>query len=152
ALDHGTETETQDVELGGDGLHGRQLLVGVAPAFDQLLADLGGREATIQAGGLEGGVGLKMILDQTAKVVEEIGQMELHRLGSAPAESIGTSEARAHLVTGLAEGVAAPAKETSGFALAELELVESVGHETAPLRSRERLGRFEQQVAQPCGD
>src|SRR4051794_26454591 len=93
-----------------------------------------------------------MILDQTAQVVEEMGQMELHRLASAPAEGIGTSEAGAHLVTGLAEGVAAAAEETSGFALAELELVESVGHEVAPLRSRQRLGRFVQQLAQPCGD
>jgi hypothetical protein len=42
ALDHGAQTEAQEVELGGDGLHGGQLLVGVAAALDQLLADLGG--------------------------------------------------------------------------------------------------------------
>src|SRR3954452_895744 len=42
ALDDGAQAETQDVELGGDGLYGRQLLVGVAAALDQLLAALGG--------------------------------------------------------------------------------------------------------------
>src|SRR6516162_4291920 len=126
ALDHGTEPEAQDVELGGDGLHRRQLLVGVAAALDQLLADLGGRQATIQAGGLEGGVGLKMVLDQAAQVIEEMGQSEFNRLAPAQAEGVGASQTRAEFVTGLAEGVAAPAEETSGFALPELELVEGI--------------------------
>src|SRR5205823_12518619 len=117
ALDDRAQTEAEEVELGGDGSHGGQLLVGVAAARDQLLADLGGRQATIQAGGLEGGVGLKMVLDETAQVIEQIGQSDFHRLAPAEAEGIGASQARAELVTGLAERVAAPAEETGGFAL-----------------------------------
>ena len=73
ALDDRAQTEAEEVELGSDGLHGGQLLVGVGAAFDELLADFGGRQTTIQAGGLEGGVGLKMVLDQAAKVVEQMG-------------------------------------------------------------------------------
>jgi hypothetical protein len=134
ALGHGAQTETQDVELGGDGLHRRQLLVGVAAALDQRLADLGGRQATIQAGGPEGGVGLKMVLDQAAQVIQEMGQVELDRLAAAPAEGIGAGEAGAQLVAGLAERIPAAAEETGGLALPELELVEGVGHEAAPVR------------------
>ncbi len=48
------------------------------------------------------------------------------------------------LVAGLAEGVAAPAEKTCGFALPELELAEGVGHEATPGRSRERLGGLNQ--------
>ena len=88
-----------------------------------------------------------MVLDQAAKVVKEMGQMELDRLAAAPAEGIGAAEARAHLVAGLAERIPAPAEPTCGFALPELELVESVGHEAAPFRSGQRLGRLGQQVA-----
>ena len=90
-----------------------------------------------------------MVLDQTAKVVEEMGQMELNRLASAQAEGIRVGKARADLVAGLAKCVPAPAKQTCGLALPELELVESVGHEAAPFRSRQRLGRFNQQVRSP---
>src|SRR5271165_7166491 len=81
-----------------------------------------------------------------------MGQMELNRLASAQAEGIRAGKARADLVAGLAKCVPAPAKQTCGLALPELELVESVGHEAAPFRSRQRLGRFNQQVAQPCCD
>src|SRR4051812_25165196 len=93
-----------------------------------------------------------MVLDQAAKVVKEMGQMELNRLATAPAEGIGTGETRAHLVAGLAERIPAPAEQICGFALPELEFVESVGHEAAPFRSGQRLGRFGQQVAQSCCD
>src|SRR5437899_3160076 len=93
-----------------------------------------------------------MVLDEVAKVVEQMGQMELNRLASAQAEGIRASEARAHLVAGLAEGVAAPAEETGGFALPELELAEGFGHEATPLRSGERLRRFPQQVAEGSCD
>src|SRR3989440_12952974 len=88
-----------------------------------------------------------MVLHQTAEIGEELRQMELHGLAPAQAEGIRAGEARAHLVAGLAEGVAAPAEETGGFALPELELAEGLGHEATPLRSGGRLRRFPQQVA-----
>ena len=78
--------------------------------------------------------------------------MELNRLASAPAEGIGAGEARASLVAGLAERVAAPAEQTCGFALPELELVEGVGHEATPFRSAQRLRRLDQQVTQGYRD
>ena len=68
-----------------------------------------------------------MVLDQTAKVVEEMGQMELNRLASAQAEGIRVGKARADLVAGLAKCVPAPAKQTCGLALPELELADSTG-------------------------
>src|SRR5271165_2343214 len=92
---------------------------------------------------------------QVARVVHLLGstiQMELNRLASAQAEGIRAGKARADLVAGLAKCVTAPAKQTCGMALPELELVESVGHEAPPFRSRQRLGCFNQQVAQPCCD
>ena len=70
----GAEAEAQVVELGGDRLDRRQVLVGVALAVDQLLADLGGGQAAVQAGGLEGRVGLEVVLDEIADVGEEGGR------------------------------------------------------------------------------
>src|SRR5512135_2515975 len=81
-----------------------------------------------------------------------MGQVELDRLAAAQAEGIGAGEARAQLVAGLAERVPAPAEQTRGLALPELELVEGVGHEAAPFRRGERLRRLDQQVAKPCRD
>src|SRR5262249_24440766 len=120
ALDPGAQPATQEGELGGDGLHRRQLLGGIAAARDQLPADLGGRQATIQAGGLEGGVGLKMVLDQAAQVVEEMGQVELDRLAAAHAKGIGAGEARAPLVAGLAKRIPVAAERTGGPAVPEV--------------------------------
>src|SRR6516162_5696668 len=93
-----------------------------------------------------------MVLDQAAQVVEEMGQVELDRLAAAQAEGIGAGEARAQLMTGLAERVPTAAEEIGGLALPELELLEGVGHEVAPFRPGERLRCFDQQVAQPCRD
>ena len=88
-----------------------------------------------------------MVLNEAAKVIEQMGQMMLNRLASAQAIGIRAGETRAELVAGLAERVAAPAEQTGGFALPELELVEGVGHEAAPLRSGQRVRCFRQQVA-----
>src|SRR5690242_17425599 len=93
-----------------------------------------------------------MVLDQAATVVKELGQMELNRSVAAPAEGTGTCEPGAHSVAGLAARIPAPAEQICGFALPELEFVESVGHEAAPFRCGQRLGRFGQQVAQSCCD
>src|SRR5262245_26258079 len=89
-----------------------------------------------------------MVLNEAAPIIEPMGQSVFDRLAPAPAEGVGASQARAELVTGLAERVAAPAEETGGFALPKLELVEGMGPETTPLRSGERVRRFHQPVAQ----
>src|SRR3954462_10591665 len=101
ALDDGAQAEAEDVELGGAGGQGWQLPVGVAVVRDQLLANFRGRQATIQAGRLEGGVGLEMVLHQAAEIIEELRQMELDGLAPAQAEGIRAGEAGARLVAGL---------------------------------------------------
>src|SRR5215470_4566590 len=93
-----------------------------------------------------------MVLNEAVQVIEQMGQSVFHRLAPAQAEGVGASQARAEFVTGLAEGVPAPAEETGGFALPELELVEGIGHEPTPLRSGERIRRFHQQFAQGSRD
>src|SRR4051812_34316355 len=82
ALDDGAEPEAQEVEFVADGLDRWSLLVGVALASDELLADLGCRQAAIQPGGLEGGVGLEIVLHQIAEIRKEMGQVELGRLAT----------------------------------------------------------------------
>ena len=73
ALDDGAQSEAQEVEFVADGLDRGEVLVGVALALDELLADLGCRQAAIQPGGLEGGVGLEMVAHAIAEIRQEMG-------------------------------------------------------------------------------
>jgi hypothetical protein len=93
-----------------------------------------------------------MVVDEATKIIEQPRQRELNGLATAQTKGIGAGEAGAKLVVRLAERVAAPAEETGGFALPELERVEGIGHEVTPLRSGEQRRRFDQQVAQSSRD
>jgi hypothetical protein len=73
ALDDGAQSEAQEVEFVADGLERGEALVGVALALDELLADLGCRQAAIQPGGLESGVGLEMVAHAIAEIRQEMG-------------------------------------------------------------------------------
>src|SRR5262249_61510624 len=76
ALDDAAQSEAQEVEFVADGLDRGETLVGVALALDKLLADLGCREAAIQPGGLEGGVGLEMVSQEIGRIRTEVGGLE----------------------------------------------------------------------------
>jgi len=73
ALDDAAQSEAQEVEFVADGLDRGETLVGVALALDELLADLGGRQAAIQPGRLEGGVGLELVAHEIAEIRQEMG-------------------------------------------------------------------------------
>ena len=76
-------------------------LVDIALAFDELLADLGCRQAAIQPGGLEGGVGLEIVLNQIAEILKEMGQVELGRLATTSREVVRTGDAGYELMLAL---------------------------------------------------
>src|SRR5437763_16697268 len=69
-LDDGAQAEAQVVELLTDGLYGRQLLIRVSFAFDELLADFGCRQTTIQLGGLERGISLEQFGNEITNVLK----------------------------------------------------------------------------------
>jgi hypothetical protein len=110
ALGHLAQPQAQGVQLGADGRGAGQLLVAVALALDQLAADLGGREAAVQAGGPECRVGLAVVLGDGADVIEKPGEAGLGRLAPAAGGGVQASDAGAGLALGLADGVAAPAE------------------------------------------
>jgi hypothetical protein len=136
ALGHLAQAEAQGVALDADGLHAGQLRLGVALALDQLAADLGGGEPAIQPGSLQGGVGLAVVLSQGPDVLQEVGQVVLGGLAAAAAGG-GAGDAAALLMEGLADGVAAPAEEAVGLALAEAQVRHGAGDVAAALGADE---------------
>jgi hypothetical protein len=142
ALGHLAQPQAQGVELGADGRGAGQLLVGVALPLDQLAADLGGREAAIQAGGPERRVGLAVVVGDGADVIEQPGQAGLGGLAPAAGRGVQASDAGAGLALGLTDGVAAPAEQALGLALAEGKPLQGAGDEVAAPGAGERLSGF----------
>ena len=115
------QVKAEGVELGRDRLQAGQLLVGVALAGDELAADFGSGEAAEQAGGPERGVGLDVVRDEVAEVVEEARQVELGGLAPAARGGVLAGEAGAALVHRLAKGVPPPAEKEIGLALPQVQ-------------------------------
>jgi len=144
-LDHGAEAETQEIELNPDGLHGWQFLIFISFSFDELLADLGRREAAIQPGGLEGGVGLELVADQIAEILNEMGQVELGGLATPSREVVATGESGVPLMLRLTKGITRPPQLPFGLPLAQAEGLDRFGQEPPAPGPVERLCRFLQQ-------
>jgi len=145
ALGHLGEAVAQEVELGVDRLLGGQLLVGVALRRDQLLADLGGTDASEEPLGLELGVGLALAIGDGLDVVEQVGQVVLHGPTPAGGEGIEASQAAVQLVPPLADGDPAPAEMFLGPALSAWpQGFDGLGHEDPSLMAFEGLGRIDE--------
>jgi hypothetical protein len=144
-LDHGAEAETQEIEFDTDGLYGGQLLICIAFSFDELRADRGRREAAIQPCGLEGGVGLEMISDQIAEILNEMGQVDLGGLAAPSGEVVPTRDAGVPFMLRLANGITRPTQLPFGLPLAQAEGFDRFRHETPAPGTVERLCRFLQQ-------
>ena len=121
----------QVIEFAGDGLQAGELIVGVALAGDELSADFRGGQTAIQAGGAESRVGLDVVLDKIADIVEQAGEMELDRLASATGGGILASDPGTAFLQGLAKGIASPAEQEEGLALPQTKCGHGVGHVTA---------------------
>src|SRR6516162_9510791 len=147
ALGHLAQAEAQGVQLHADGLGAGQLLGGVALALDQLLMDVGGGQAAILARGLEGGIGLGVVGDDVLDVVEQPGQPDLGGLAAARG-GVGADDAGVPLVQGLADGIAAPAEELLGAALAEAQASDGVGDKAAALGAVEGVGGVLEEIAE----
>ena len=91
----------------------------------------GADKPAIQPGGLEGGVGLEVVRDKIADVLEEVGQVELGRLAAAGGEVVHAGDAGVQLMQGLAKGVASPAELPFGLPLAQAERLDRFRHERA---------------------
>src|SRR5438477_505642 len=83
-----------------------------------LCADRGGRQPAVQPGGLEGRVGLEVVGDDVADVLEEGRQMHLRRLAAAGGEVVNARDPGVQLVQRLADGVTGPAEPPCGHVLA----------------------------------
>jgi hypothetical protein len=141
ALGHGGEPIAQIVELGVDRLLGRQLLVGVPLAVDQLAADLGGTDPGEEAVGLELGVGLTVPVGDLPDVVEQAGEPLLGPLAAAAREGIDAGHAAVQLVGPLADGAPSPAQVLLGPALpAPAHRPDGLGHVQPPSGAFEFLG------------
>jgi hypothetical protein len=132
-------------------LHGRQLLVGIPLARDELLADFGRRQPAIQPGGLEGGVGLEVFGDEIAHMLEEVGQVEFAGLATAGGEVVEAGDAGVQLMQGLADGIVSPTQLALGLPLAQAEGLHRFGHVAPPLGSPEGISRFLQQSSHRFG-
>ena len=103
--------------------------VGIALAVDQLLADLRGGHPAIQACGLEGRVGLEVVVDEVADVVQEVGQVDLDGLASPGGEVVEAGDAGVEFMQSLAHGIACPAQVDGRLPLTEVEGLDRLGHE-----------------------
>lgn len=124
--------KAQQVEFGGDGLQGRQLFVRVAFAFDQLPANLRGGQAAIQSGTAKLGIGLHVILNDVAPVVEQSRQMKLDRLSPATGRGIADN-AGIDFVRGLAKRVPALAELPLGLSVRQIQIPTGPSHEVSAL-------------------
>jgi hypothetical protein len=123
------------------------LLVGVPLAADQLTTHRGSGQPTIQPGGLEGGIGLYVVLDDVLDVLQQAGQVKLSRLASAAAEGIDTRHAGASFLERFADGVASPAEELATLPLSQSEGFDGVRDVSASPRShRQRLCGTDDQI------
>ena len=66
----------QPVQLGADGLGGRQLSISVAFLGHALAPDLGSPQAGVEAGRVELGISLALAIDNGGNIGEEVGQMD----------------------------------------------------------------------------
>jgi hypothetical protein len=82
------------------------LLGGIALAADQLRADFGGRRPAIQACGLEGRIGLELVVDEIANIVQKAGESDLDRLASPCGEIVEAGDAGVEFMQALAHGIA----------------------------------------------
>jgi hypothetical protein len=110
-----------------------------------LLADLGGRQAAIQPGGLEGGIGLEIVLNQIAEILKEMGQVELGRLTTASREVVRTGDAGVQLMLRLANRIPSPTQFAFGLPLAQAKRLDRFRDESPALSTVERLCRSLQQ-------
>jgi hypothetical protein len=128
ALANLAQSEAQGVKLGRNGLQVGQLCIGVALAGDKLAPHLRGSQATIQPGSTEGGIGLDVICDEVANVVEQMWRMELDGFASAAGGGVLAGDASTPFVQGFAEGIATPAEEELGLSLSQVERSNGIGH------------------------
>ena len=120
---------------------------GLAEPSPYLLMDVGGGQAAILARGLEGGIGLGVVGDDVLDVVEQPGQPDLGGLAAARG-GVGADDAGVPLVQGLADGIAAPAEELLGAALAEAQASDGVGDKAAALGAVEGVGGVLEEIAE----
>jgi hypothetical protein len=118
------------IEFEGDGLKGGEFSVGIALVGDELAANFRGGQPAIDARGAEGRVGLEVVLDEVADIVEQVGQMGLDGLASATGGGILASDASTVFLQGLAEGIASPPKQPEGLSLTQSKCGHGVGHIT----------------------
>ncbi len=85
------------MQLGPNRLDRGQLRVGVPFLGDELAAHLGGRQAGVQAGTAEGGVGLALPIDERRDVGQQLGRCAALRLRPrrAKASTMATPRANA---------------------------------------------------------
>jgi hypothetical protein len=145
ALDHRTQAEAQEVEFGSDGSHRWQLLGGVAFAVGKLLADFGRGQTTIQARGLEGRVGLEMVLNKITNIRKKVGQVDLHGLTATCGAIVQAEDPRTQLMLSFTDSIASPAKLPLSLTLAEVERLDRFRHEPSAFAAMERPCRFRQQ-------
>jgi hypothetical protein len=90
----------QLIQLGADGFSGRECRIQVAFVGDQLAPHLGCCQAGREAMGAELRVGLALVVDKSADISQEIGEMRFRTLPPTQAKGLDTAHARREFARG----------------------------------------------------
>ncbi len=143
----------QGVELGSNGLSSGRLSIGITLPNNQLTADLGSREAWIEAVGAELGIGLALAINHGLDVNEQVGQMVFGAFATAGREVVFDGDIVIEFARAFADDDAAPAKLTFGSTLtARAEFFDRARHEDAADSAFERFGGLDNENGERSGN
>ncbi len=136
----------QPIQLGGDGLDGREFGVGIAFLGDQLAANLRSVQPGVEALGAKLGISLTLTINNRRNVGEEIRQMIFGAFAPARRAVVQADQATIQFMGADANRLAVPPQFAFGAPLpTRSEFFDSPGHEQPSSTAREAMRRLDEQ-------